>query len=176
MNLCKQCKEIIPARLHLDNKIHILVRRKYCLKCHPFGTYNNRTPVDEGGNKPVLTCPICSKTYVLGKPKGGTTKMCSSCRTRTNIANMRTSYKKVAGEKCMKCGYNKCTQALQFHHIKPEDKSFIISYAYSRSKAKVINEINKCILICANCHAELHASLWSIDDVKERLEVTEDQI
>ena len=63
------------------------------------------------------------------------------------------------GGKCEKCGYNKCEGALQFHHLDPEKKDFTIgdiSLSKKIDMNKLYEEIDKCILICANCHAELH--------------------
>lgn len=59
----------------------------------------------------------------------------------------------------MKCGYNKCEAALQFHHRNPEEKSFgIAAKGEARSWVKTVKELDKCDLLCANCHAELHAA------------------
>lgn len=63
----------------------------------------------------------------------------------------------MAGNKCSICGYSKCEDALHFHHIR--DKSFTISGNYNRKLEDLISEIEKCILTCANCHAEIHARL-----------------
>ncbi len=64
------------------------------------------------------------------------------------------------GGKCQVCGYSKCQEALEFHHIDEERKSFGISKkGYTRSWDKVKAEIEKCVLICANCHREIHARL-----------------
>jgi 5-methylcytosine-specific restriction endonuclease McrA len=64
------------------------------------------------------------------------------------------------GGKCMRCGYNKCMDALEFHHKNPTDKDFCISgKGYCRSWEKVSKELEKCDLLCANCHRELHAEL-----------------
>lgn len=59
------------------------------------------------------------------------------------------------GGKCEKCGYGKCIQALQFHHKNPKEKDFTISgKSYSFDKMKV--EVDKCMILCANCHIEEH--------------------
>jgi len=57
---------------------------------------------------------------------------------------------------CAICGYNKCDAALDFHHVNPEDKKFEI-IADSITNKNFIAELNKCILLCANCHREKHA-------------------
>ena len=62
------------------------------------------------------------------------------------------------GGKCSRCGYDRCIDALEFHHLDSSLKGFGISdRGYTRSWSKVLKEIDKCILICANCHRELHA-------------------
>ena len=62
------------------------------------------------------------------------------------------------GGKCEKCGYNKNLAALQFHHILPNTKKFGLNgrNILSSSEQELLEEVNKCILLCANCHAEEH--------------------
>ena len=61
---------------------------------------------------------------------------------------------------CQKCGYNKCGAALEFHHLnsdkKDEKVSRLIANRYSLDNPDIQNEIAKCIVLCANCHHELH--------------------
>jgi hypothetical protein len=67
------------------------------------------------------------------------------------------------GGKCNKCGYDKCLDALQFHHIDPKEKDFTISRkSYSIERLK--KEVDKCILVCANCHLEIHYELKNINN------------
>lgn len=65
----------------------------------------------------------------------------------------------VMGEKCQICGYNKCIQALDFHHLDPSKKEFGIGTNTNNSWAKMREEVKKCILVCANCHREIHSGL-----------------
>ena len=60
------------------------------------------------------------------------------------------------GGKCERCGYDKCKAALDFHHLDPSTKRFNISSSMSRKMPETIAEADKCILICSNCHRELH--------------------
>lgn len=61
------------------------------------------------------------------------------------------------GGKCQICGYNKCINALEFHHIDKEEKEEPPSYIIMRwSWERVKKELEKCILVCANCHREIH--------------------
>jgi len=58
---------------------------------------------------------------------------------------------------CAICGYNKCDRALDFHHVNPQDKKFRLNRCEMSAKdSKILDEINKCILLCANCHREIH--------------------
>lgn len=62
------------------------------------------------------------------------------------------------GGKCSKCGYNRNFAALEFHHNDETKKDFQLDVRSlsNRSKDKLITEVSKCILLCANCHRELH--------------------
>lgn len=58
---------------------------------------------------------------------------------------------------CSICGYNKCRNALSFHHVIPAQKLFNLeSGSMCRNSDKIIDEFHKCILLCANCHREIH--------------------
>lgn len=71
----------------------------------------------------------------------------------------------IAGGKCCICGYNKCTSALEFHHINPEEKEFSIGGNTNVGFLRAVEEIKKCILVCANCHREIHEGL--IENIPE---------
>ena len=61
------------------------------------------------------------------------------------------------------CGYNKCNQALEFHHIDEDLKSFNIGFkGYCRSWVRVKNELDKCVIVCSNCHKEIHAGILQL--------------
>ena len=72
--------------------------------------------------------------------------------------------KELVGAKCARCGYSKCSKALEFHHLDSSKKDFTISNANFKLQ-NAINEVNKCVLICANCHRELHDNLWDINEL-----------
>ena len=57
------------------------------------------------------------------------------------------------------CGYDKCIKALQFHHKDSMQKDFEIADFYNSSKfdiERLKNEVDKCTLLCSNCHIEIH--------------------
>ena len=90
-------------------------------------------------------------------------RFCSpKCKNKFYVFRRRKALKQKAvdykGGKCMLCGYDRCLDALSFHHA--GDKEFGIgSKGYTRAWAKVQAELNECILVCSNCHAEIHAGL-----------------
>ncbi len=83
-------------------------------------------------------------------------------KIRNELKNEAVRYK---GGKCIKCGYNTCNRALEFHHIDPDEKDFNISQANTKyTFDKIKKELDKCVLLCGNCHAELHDGLFEITD------------
>ena len=111
----------------------------------------------------------CDKKFTYSKTarkKGYRKKLCNSCST----ANSRRKRKKRAvdykGGKCEICGYKKCIQGIHFHHRDPEHKDFGFSAkGLTRSWEKQKRELDKCAILCANCHAEVHAGIASVAHV-----------
>ena len=84
---------------------------------------------------------------------------CPKCSSeRVAKSRMRTKLKAVEylGGKCCICGYNKSVCALEFHHIDPNKKEFQIGSGRCVNWEKVKEELKKCVLVCANCHREIH--------------------
>lgn len=65
----------------------------------------------------------------------------------------------IMGEKCALCGYNKTASALELHHLDPSKKDFGISENINTYWDAINKEIQKCILVCSNCHREIHDNL-----------------
>lgn len=118
----------------------------------------DKQPIDS-----IKKCIIC------GTPLTGLqTKYCSTkCKVKDHSsypAQQKRGYERkrklvnLLGGKCSRCGYSKCLAALEFHHTDPENKSFQLDLrSLSNRSFKVCKEeSHKCILLCANCHRELH--------------------
>ena len=81
-------------------------------------------------------------------------------KRRKKIKAMAIQYK---GGKCQVCGYNRYQGALELHHLNKDEKSFGIGdKGYTRSWEKVKAELDKCILLCANCHREVGAGIQQL--------------
>ena len=72
----------------------------------------------------------------------------------------------LCGDKCNICGYCRTVGALEFHHIIPSEKKYGISSGNCHSLEEDIEEIKKCILVCANCHREIHDGLYSTETLQ----------
>lgn len=88
-------------------------------------------------------------------------KKCEYVYSRRYIDKLKSTAVEYAGGKCQECGYDKCKRALHFHHIDPKNKEFGIfesrpGYKKTRNWEQLKIEIDKCILLCGNCHMELH--------------------
>ena len=108
-------------------------------------------------------CEKCGKMFAP-KKQANTRQYCYDCLPEENYDGtiLRQKIKQWAldykGNKCEICGYNKCTDALDFHHINPKIKKFKLSDRNIPTDwATVQLELDKCILVCANCHRELHS-------------------
>jgi transposase len=91
---------------------------------------------------------------------------CCKCRAEA-VSRRRRKVKRVlvaeAGGKCSVCGYSRCIAALEFHHLVPSEKSFSLSHrGVARSIERARAEASKCVLLCANCHAEVEAGLVTV--------------
>ena len=85
---------------------------------------------------------------------------CSKCSSEAVTKKRRELIAKAVeykGSKCSICNYNKCITALEFHHVDPSTKLFGISDGCTRKWETMKTELDKCILVCANCHRELHS-------------------
>lgn len=119
----------------------------------------------------MKTCPICKKEYpetveyFYVRPKrsdlAGYCRFCANNLATKRITLQRQELKKEAislkGGKCSICGFNKSIWSLSFHHLDQNKKDYQISNIKSLERLK--SEINKCILVCTNCHQEIHDGL-----------------
>ena len=117
-------------------------------------------------NKKEKKCILCGQKFVINTPNR---QYCYNCSPKGLSAADTLRYKKrklkhllieYKGGKCQKCGYNQCEGALQFHHKDPNQKEFGLANINLNdsnfSLQKILEEVDKCELLCANCHSESH--------------------
>lgn len=114
-------------------------------------------------------CPKCriEKTpdeFYNRRGKIGASTYCKKCNGE-HVKERQQEFKQKCVEykkgKCENCGYNKCSSALEFHHINPKEKKFEIKKSITRKfDDNIKKELDKCMLLCANCHREIHNSVY----------------
>lgn len=112
-------------------------------------------------------CKQCEQNFISTTKKQ---KFCSvNCKNRNHNNNCYENQQKRAflrkkkilsmkGDCCENCGYSRNIAALSFHHRNPENKSFQLDARNlsNRSWSVILSELEKCDLLCMNCHTELH--------------------
>ena len=118
-------------------KVPVVNGKKECKKCH------NILPIEDFNVK----------------PSGSLKSYCKKCNNEGRYSLLKRRKMEIIqkfGNKCSICGYNKNIAALEFHHIDPNEKEFHLGSTKTTNLDKLLLEMDKCILVCANCHREIH--------------------
>ncbi len=94
-------------------------------------------------------CQRCEKDVQYGN-------WCAACRVTRARQKRKRVLVEYKGGSCEVCGYNRCVGALDFHHLDPTTKKFRVGNGNTKSYESDIEEVDKCILVCSNCHREIH--------------------
>jgi DNA-binding transcriptional ArsR family regulator len=121
------------------------------------------------GEDETGVCPIHGETEFRRRPDGYW--RCLQCRSM-HVSARRRRIKQVlvaeAGGCCVLCGYDATPAALHFHHVDPSTKRFHLAYGgFARSLDVAREEAAKCVLLCANCHAEVETGIATITAASE---------
>ena len=160
---CIKCLHHKPITLFSLQKSNKDGRQCVCKECISKNDKerNQRVHISNG---PTKICTSCGKEKLIkefGKrlsQKDGLQHFCSVCSREKSVnrsRNTKLQAIKYLGSKCSICGYDKCIAALEFHHKDPNEKEFDISKRTHFNEA-VKNELQKCVLLCSNCHREAH--------------------
>lgn len=114
-------------------------------------------------SKQMRICKVHGETEFRNESKLKPKYRCCKCmseavqRRRVKLKKLAVEYK---GGSCEHCGYNKMQEVLEFHHKDPTQKDFGISAkGHTRSFESIKVELDKCVMLCANCHREEHVRL-----------------
>jgi DNA-binding CsgD family transcriptional regulator len=119
----------------------------------------------------TYTCRVCKINKELNvnnfyiRTNGTFHTWCKECNNRITYEKQIQRKKDAVeykGGKCIVCGYNKYIGALDFHHLDPSKKEFSIGKLRTYSLDKLKSELDKCVCVCRNCHAEIHHGLVSV--------------
>ncbi len=168
--VCKKCNKKLPNSINVNGKKHNIQNRKFCTKCSPFKQGNTRDLSLPTRNKNTVGqtkwCNKCKQYVDFGKfsPRKNENRLSAYCLPcmafikaagRIKLKKLCVDYK---GGHCCRCGYDKCFDALEFHHLDSDTKDFNISEKRTQFLTEEIKlELDKCILLCSNCHREEHS-------------------
>lgn len=154
MPTCKKCNTSFPNRLMINGKMKFLRNRKYCLVCSPYLSLN-RKKLEISDN---CTCKDCGKEFIYKRGHCSHVQ-CNVCRSNQDHRKTKQKAIDYKGGKCVVCKYDRCIDALCFHHRNPDEKEFPIAGSHCRSWERLQKELDKCELLCVRCHAEVHAGI-----------------
>ncbi len=163
VNTCLKCGRDFLQRQVVSGKFRNLSKRKFCLSCSPFGHLNRRDLRDyTAGRK---RCSRCNKMLpsdqFYQRGRGGLNCWCKACYRgvqRENARRLKIACVEYKGGQCQQCGYKKCLDALEFHHRDPKMKDIKISSQKTVCMhERLRRELDKCDLLCSNCHREVEA-------------------
>lgn len=149
---CRKCGEHIPFSIRINGETKFLKSRKYCLTCSPY------------------------KKWLLKEKKEKVSRYQGSEKHKELIKvslykrglERKTTLIEQKGGCCERCGYKKSRRVLTFHHENPSEKKFgfSINELWSRTWTSILEEVEKCTLLCMNCHAEVE------EEIKEKNETS----
>jgi len=115
----------------------------------------------EGLRHVTRACPTHGETEFRIDARGS--YRCVRCNSDRVMARRRAIKRLLLeelGGACVLCGYDACHRALEFHHVDAQSKRFGIGFrGVTRSLERAREEAAKCVLLCANCHAEVEAGI-----------------
>jgi hypothetical protein len=137
---------------------------KYGIKSK-FKTFSEKGKKDYGEFR---YCPRCKQdcpinNFYSRRGKKHSSVYCKKCTNEQTIERTQSIKEQMVnykGGECSRCGYDTYIGALEFHHLDPTQKDFNLSkLKKNKFDEKIKDELDKCILVCANCHREIHHEL-----------------
>jgi len=158
---CARCGDTFSTNPTINGrKVRLGHYKKYCLKCVPFGE-SPQAKFKMLGKK--LLCNVCHKYYIYDYHGHSTANKCRTCISRENRNKIKLMAVQYKGGKCVNCGWNMWLSGLTFHHLDPKRKDFSLGHRRSLSWKLAKREVDKCILLCMNCHSGIHSGDLVVD-------------
>lgn len=150
----------------LTNRVTSVV--SYWLKKYNLKT-NYKSFSKNNKNKVEYFCSTCNiklnkengalRTDRKGEKFYPNCKKCSAVILKEKRKKQKQKFVEYKGKCCANCGYDKNAKALELHHLDPTVKQYNPSNLSNVSLDKAKKEIDKCILLCSNCHREEHQKI-----------------
>lgn len=171
---CQNCHKTFNAIVKIGNKRKELYKRSYCLNCAPYGRkvrkQLSKYKIIHGvEHKQCSRCNLfkdaindfyCTKSKYNNKSYPGShCKQCLTDRSRDNGRDMKAKAVEYKGGLCIDCMIAYPDVVYDFHHKNPKQKDFAISAFQGIDWQKLKIELDKCDLLCANCHRIRHDAL-----------------
>ena len=162
-NKCTHCGDVIQIR---DGEKPSAARKKTfcshaCAGAHNNRKYPKRLPegkCDGCGSPVTKRRKYCGKNCAVKGSVRRTKAEAKAAGVKAVVywrQRIKAKSVELKGGKCLICGYSKCSRSLQFHHLDPTKKDFTLSRV-TLAWSKIEKELRKCVLVCANCHGEIH--------------------
>jgi hypothetical protein len=162
--------------------------RSACKKCQSVRQYDYKQRVAQvKAGVAIKKCQRCgnkrpaSRFDKSTKNKDGLVSVCKDCKNKrerirnpynyqdtegaTRIKN-KEIFVDLMGGGCNRCGFNEFLTSLDFHHVNPEQKEYAPTRIIAKNFDKAYIELDKCALLCKNCHTALRYKLWTAEFIK----------
>jgi len=144
---CSACKSVVNKNSDICKRCKgLLYNEDYGPSTHPL------KPNKELAVSVVIAIDIRSK-----KKKAKERKAIHGTMTKAEAMLLK-------GGSCVVCGYDRCEKALSFHHLHSKEHQPSTMFISKLAKPDIISELNKCVLVCNNCHAEIHAGIIDLGE------------
>ena len=187
MNQCKECSKDTKTKFcsrscsakHNNRLFPKRTKESSCKSCStPISSSRAFcSPTCRQSSKPLATkqelktCIMCrelfprTKDFFYVENSGKVGSYCRPCSAKERTIRIQKTKQKCVDYKggcCQACGFSKHNSALEFHHLDPSQKDFGIGSKTSKPFESLKAELDKCALLCSNCHRMVHAGALSL--------------
>ena len=165
MPTCRRCNNIFPSTTIINGTRREIHRRKFCLDCNPYGQRTQPTllHLEQGLSK---QCTKCKKIKTVScfhtRTDGHYKSRCKGCENKNSLIRSRQRKQDIVnymGNQCYDCGNVFPACVYDCHHLDPTQKDFAISAKLDWKATE--QELDKCVLLCSNCHRIRHHQMES---------------
>ena len=148
---------------------------KPCSKCFTIKPLEDFAFKNKATGRRNAVCKACHKIYRDNHYRNNKRKnVRRTSKRRETLREWVNTYKKERSCACCSESFYRC---LEFHHLNPDEKDLAVADAINNgwSIKRIQKEIDKCILVCANCHVKIHAGLISISAIMSDFQSEEER-